>query len=104
MRGGDVDDGRQREILALADGAVRLDRDAVLAAGVLGGALLQSVGWISNWFTAGTMSEFAMSSSRWCGMKFDTPIARTAPSAYSFSKAFQVSPARPLLGTGQWIR
>jgi hypothetical protein len=44
-------------------------------------------GWTSIWLTAGTTSVSANSWSRCDGMKLETPIVRTLPSALSFSSA-----------------
>jgi hypothetical protein len=54
---------------------------------LVGGALEER--WVSIWSTAGVISLWSMRSTSRSGWKFDTPIARIAPSAYSFSIARQ---------------
>jgi hypothetical protein len=57
--------------------------------------------WI--WLMAGTTSVSASNVSRWAGVKLETPIERTSPSACNFSKVRQVETNSPRAGSGQWI-
>ena len=58
-------------------------------------------GWVSTWLMAGMTSLWTMRSTRRSGWKFDTPMARTCPSARSFSMARHAPYTSP---NGWWMR